>query len=62
VALHPARVALAAGERRQVRLVATARGLPPGRVQGELSADVTRDGALVERRRQQLALVVPEGR
>jgi polyferredoxin len=62
VALRPDRVALGAGERRQVRLVATARGLPPGRVQGELSADVTRDGAVVERRRQRVALVVPEGR
>jgi polyferredoxin len=60
VALRPDRVALGPGERRQVRLVATAGGLAPGRVQGELSADVARGGAVVERRSQRLALVVPE--
>jgi polyferredoxin len=60
VALRPDRVALGPGERRQVRLVVTAGGLAPGRVQGELSADVSRGGAIVERRTQRLALVSPE--
>jgi cytochrome c oxidase accessory protein FixG len=60
VALRPERVSLAAGERRQVHVLATASGLAPGRVQGELSADVIRGGAVVERRRQHVALVVPE--
>jgi polyferredoxin len=60
VAVRPDRVPLGPGERRQVQLVATAGGLAPGRVQGELSAEVTRGGALVERRTQRLALVVPE--
>ena len=60
VTVRPERVALGPGERRQVRLVATARGLAPGRVQGELSAAVSRGERVVERRRQRLALVVPE--
>ncbi|HET7824168.1 MAG TPA: 4Fe-4S dicluster domain-containing protein [Anaeromyxobacter sp.] len=60
VALRPDRVALGPGERRQVRLVVTAGGLAPGRVQGELSAAVSRGGAIVERRTQRLALVSPE--
>ncbi|HEY6100957.1 MAG TPA: 4Fe-4S dicluster domain-containing protein, partial [Anaeromyxobacter sp.] len=60
VAVRPREVRLGPGERRQVRLVATAAGLPPGRVQGELSAEVIRGEAVVERRTQRLALVVPE--
>jgi cytochrome c oxidase accessory protein FixG len=60
VAVRPERVSLGPGERRQVRVVAMAGGLGPGRVRGELSAGVTRDGALVETRRQEVALVVPE--
>ena len=60
VAVRPERVSLGGGERRQVRLLATAGGLAPGRVQGELSAEVTRGGAVLERRSQRVALVVPE--
>jgi polyferredoxin len=60
VVVRPERVSLGPGERRQVHVVATAAGLGPGRVQGELLADVTRGGALVERRRQRVAVVVPE--
>jgi cytochrome c oxidase accessory protein FixG len=62
VAVRPDAVALGPGERRQLRLVAAARGLPPGRVQAELSAAArVGDGAL-ERRTQRVALVVPEAR
>jgi cytochrome c oxidase accessory protein FixG len=60
VVVRPERVSLGPGERRQVRVVATSAGLAPGRVQGTLTADVSRDGAFVERRSQQLALDVPE--
>jgi polyferredoxin len=60
VTVRPERVALGPGERRQVRLVATARGLGPGRVQGELRAAVSRGDAVVEQRRQRVAFVVPE--
>jgi cytochrome c oxidase accessory protein FixG len=60
IRVRPERVALGPGERRQVRLVASARGLPPGRVQGELSADATRSDGAVERRSQRLAFLVPE--
>jgi cytochrome c oxidase accessory protein FixG len=60
VVVRPDRVALGPGERRQVRVVATAEGLAPGRVQAELSADVRRDGAWIERRSERVALVVPE--
>jgi polyferredoxin len=60
VAIRPERVSLGPGERRQVRVVAMASGLGPGRVRGELSAGVSRGGALVETRRQEVALVVPE--
>ena len=53
---------LGPGERRQVRLVVSARGLErAGRVPGELVGEVRRDGE-VERRSQALSLVVPEDR
>jgi cytochrome c oxidase accessory protein FixG len=60
VTLRPDAIPLAAGERRQVRVVAFAAGLPPGRVQGELSARALGAGGAVERRSQRVALVVPE--
>jgi cytochrome c oxidase accessory protein FixG len=60
VAVRPEHVSLGPGERRQVRVVATAAGLGPGRVRGELSAGVRRGGALVETQRQEISLVVPE--
>jgi cytochrome c oxidase accessory protein FixG len=61
VTLRPDAIPLAAGERRQVRVVASAAGLPPGRVQGELSARALgAGGGAVERRSQRVAVVVPE--
>ncbi len=60
IQVRPERVALGPGERRQVRLVASARGLAPGLVQGELSADAARSDGVVERRSQRLAILVPE--
>jgi len=60
IAVRPDQVLLGPGERRQVRLVASLRGLPSGRAQGELSADVRAGGAVLERRTQRVAIVVPE--
>jgi hypothetical protein len=62
VQVRPDSVALAPGERRQVRLVASARGLAPGRVPAELRAEVREGAALVERQRQGVSIVVPEAR
>ncbi|ABS25430.1 4Fe-4S dicluster domain-containing protein [Anaeromyxobacter sp. Fw109-5] len=63
VAVRPEVVELGAGERRQVRLVATAQGLDaPGRVAGELVAEVRRGDDVLERRAQELSMVVPEDR
>jgi cytochrome c oxidase accessory protein FixG len=59
IEVRPERVALSAGERRQVRLVATARGLPPGRSPGELSAEARRDAEVVARRAERVSLVSP---
>jgi cytochrome c oxidase accessory protein FixG len=62
VTLRPDVVELAAGERRQVRLLATARALPPGRLDAALEAEVHAGGSVVERREAALSLVVPEAR
>ena len=62
VSVRPDAVALGPGERRQLRVVASARGLPPGRMQGELSAAVRAADGARERRSQRVALVVPEAR
>jgi cytochrome c oxidase accessory protein FixG len=59
VALRPEAVPLAAGERRQVRVLATARGLPPGEATGELSAVARRGSEVVSRRSQPVPLVIP---
>ncbi len=59
VAVRPEAVALGAGERRQVRVVASAAGLPPGRASAELSAVARRGAEVVARRSQPLSLVVP---
>jgi len=62
VALRPESVDLRPGERRQVRLVATARGLDaPGAVPAELVGEVRAGGDLVARQVQAVSLVVPEG-
>jgi len=60
VAVRPDRVALAAGERRQLRLVATARGLAAGGGRGELTAEARGEGGRVERRTERVALAAPE--
>ncbi len=59
VVLRPDRVPLAPGERRQVRLVATARGLLPGRSPAELSAEARREAEVVARRTQPIPLFAP---
>ncbi|HSD19793.1 MAG TPA: 4Fe-4S dicluster domain-containing protein [Anaeromyxobacter sp.] len=61
VSVRPAVVELGPGERRQIRLVVSARGLArAGRVEGELLGEVRRGGEVLERRRQALSIVVPE--
>jgi len=62
VQVRPDAVALGPGERRQLRVVASARGLVPGRTEAELRADVRAGEALVERRTQGVSIVVPEAR
>jgi cytochrome c oxidase accessory protein FixG len=57
--LRPAHVELAPGERRQVRVVASVRGLPPGRAPGELAAEARRGGEVVARRTERVAISVP---
>jgi hypothetical protein len=62
VVVRPDSVRLGPGERRQVRLVASALGLDrPGRVPAELSGEARGAGGVVARRSQQVPLVVPEG-
>jgi cytochrome c oxidase accessory protein FixG len=60
LALRPDAVELGAGERRQLRLLATARGLPPGRTRATLDAEVRAGGAVIERRHVDVALAAPE--
>jgi P pilus assembly chaperone PapD len=62
--LAPAALELGPGERRQVRVVATARGLPSGVAAGELVAEARRAGETraFERARRPLSVVVPEAR
>jgi cytochrome c oxidase accessory protein FixG len=61
VALRPESVDLGPGERRQVRLVVSARGLEaPGRIPAELVGEAHAGEALVARRSQRVPLVIPE--
>jgi cytochrome c oxidase accessory protein FixG len=60
VAVRPERVLLSGGERRQVRVLASVRGLAPGRVRAELVGEVRAGEALLERRGVALPIVVPE--
>ncbi|WP_242343878.1 4Fe-4S dicluster domain-containing protein [Anaeromyxobacter terrae] len=63
VTVRPDVVELGPGARRQVRLVAAARGLDrAGRVTAELVGEVRRGGAVLERRSQEVSIVVPEVR
>jgi hypothetical protein len=59
VQVRPERVPLGPGERRQVRVVASARGLGPGRAPVELSAEASRGEAIVARRAQRVPMFVP---
>jgi cytochrome c oxidase accessory protein FixG len=60
VSVRPAAVALAAGEHRQLRLIATARGLPAGRAPAVLTVEVRAGRRVVERRSTQVSIQVPE--
>jgi cytochrome c oxidase accessory protein FixG len=62
VTVRPERVALAPGEHRQVRVLATARGLPPGRADGMLVADARAADGKTERRTERVVIAVPEAR
>jgi hypothetical protein len=59
VTLRPDAVPLGPGERRQVRVLASVRGLAPGEATAELSAVARRGAEVVARRTQPLPLVVP---
>jgi polyferredoxin len=59
VAVRPEAVSLAAGERRQVRVLASSRGLPPGDSTATLTAVARRGPEVVSRRTQPVRLVVP---
>ncbi len=59
VRLRPDAVPLAAGERRQVRLLASGRGVPAGRSTAELSAEARGGDRVVARRTQPVPLVAP---
>ncbi len=59
VQVRPDHVPLAGGERRQVRLVASARGLSPGRTPAELSAEARRGARVVARRTQRVPIFIP---
>ncbi len=60
VSVRPERVALAAGERRHVRVLATARGLAAGRADGTLVAEARVAGGRTERRTERVVIAVPE--
>jgi cytochrome c oxidase accessory protein FixG len=59
VQVRPERVPLGPGERRQVRVVASARGLAPGLAPAELSAEASRDDTIVARRTQPVPIFAP---
>jgi cytochrome c oxidase accessory protein FixG len=61
VSVRPERLELGPGERRQLRLVATARGLPPGPAEGRLSAESRTDGGRTERRTERVVVAAPGG-
>jgi cytochrome c oxidase accessory protein FixG len=62
VSVRPERIALAPGEHRQVRVLATARGLAPGRADGTLVADARAADGRTERRTERVVIAVPEAR
>ena len=62
VAVRPDAISLAAGERRQVRILASAHGLPPGEAAARITAEARRGAEVVARRTQPVPLVVPPER
>ena len=60
VTVRPDRVALAPGEHRQVRVLATARGLAPGRADGTLVADARAADGRTERAAERIVIAAPE--
>jgi cytochrome c oxidase accessory protein FixG len=60
VEVRPKVVDLGPGERRQVRVVASARGLPPGQSAAQLSAEARRGDEVVARRTQPVPIFAPE--
>jgi cytochrome c oxidase accessory protein FixG len=62
VSVRPERVALAPGEHRQLRVLATARGLAPGRVDGTLVAEARAPDGRTERRTERVVIAAPEER
>lgn len=62
VTVRPASVALAAREARQVRLLATARGLAPGAARVALTLEIREGDRVVERRATELSISPPEER
>jgi cytochrome c oxidase accessory protein FixG len=62
LAVAPAQVALAAGERRHVRAVVTAGGLPPGRAKARLVGEARQGDRALGRQEAEVSLVVPEAR
>ena len=61
LSLHPDRVELAAGERRHVHLLVSARGLASGRTRAWLAGEVRRGERVLGRQAAEVSIVVPEG-
>lgn len=61
LSLRPDRIALAPGERRSVRVLASARELGPGRTRARLVGEVRRGDHLLARQVAEVSLVAPEG-
>jgi cytochrome c oxidase accessory protein FixG len=59
--LRPETVPLGGGERRQVRVVASVRGLPPGRAQAVLGAQARHGGEVLAFEEERVPIVVPGG-
>jgi cytochrome c oxidase accessory protein FixG len=59
--LRPDSVPLAGGERRQVRVIASVRGLPAGRAQAALRAEARRGTEVLAREEERIPLVAPGG-
>jgi cytochrome c oxidase accessory protein FixG len=62
VTVRPERIALGPGEHRQVRVLATARGLAAGRADGTLVAETRAADGTTERRTERIVIAAPEAR